>query len=161
MGSRLTKNRTKYPVPAVQRGHGVSILVPDQNGNKYEISNRWGLSSHSCRCPRGKTGIVMYPYDPKNKNTVLVRCEPCYNYDNYRQDTQHEQLLGWYNNIYRGSKNFRFVRGFSQKDDGSLAFNSTSLNTAGSYISTNRELTGIEQHALTKVISEGLGDYEL
>ncbi|CAF3775241.1 unnamed protein product [Rotaria sp. Silwood1] len=142
----------------IKRGPDGSLQVVDNSGNRYFISRRFGWSKHNCSCRGRKTGLVLYPYDTKYKNVVLLVCENCYGYQP-NNGTQHEQLLNWYNRLYCGSKTFRFVSGFYMKEDGSLGFNSASQNANGIYSNGSREMSPIEQDAVRKVVNGKLDDY--
>ena len=143
----------------INRENNGDLTVTHQNGIRYPISRRYGWSSHNCNCPGRKTGLVLYPFDTKYKNTVLLVCENCYGY-RVNGDTQHNQLLQWYYNIYGKSKQFRCVSGFSQRADGTLGFNSYSQNTTGFYTDNINTMGDIEQRIVRKVVKEPLYSYE-
>ncbi|UJR17245.1 hypothetical protein I4U23_004140 [Adineta vaga] len=143
----------------INRENNGNLTVTHRNGTRYPISNRYGWSSHNCKCPGRKTGLVLYPFDTDYKNIVLLVCENCYDYQR-NGGTQHDQLLRWYYRIYGDSKRFRCVSGFSQKVDGSLGFNSYSQNTTGYYTDNINTMSQLEQEIVRKVVHEQLHSYE-
>jgi hypothetical protein len=135
------------------------LYVVNLQGEKFRVSSRYGWSTHNCSCKGRKTGLVLYPIDIDKKNVVLLVCEECYGYRRDRNKTQHDQLLEWYYNIYGESKQYRFVSGFSLKDDGSLGFNSVSMNTTGPYATRDRHMNPLEQSAVKAVVEGKLDSY--
>ncbi|CAF4019171.1 unnamed protein product, partial [Rotaria sordida] len=85
-------------------------------------------------------------------------CEKCYEYQPYN-DTQHNQLLNWYNRLYCGTKEYRFVSGFYMKDDGTLGYNSMSQNAVGPYSDGTKEMGWIERDAVEKVVNGKLDNH--
>ncbi|CAF0779202.1 unnamed protein product [Adineta steineri] len=146
---------------ANQISHGPygNYIVTDISGQKYAISSRFRLSPHNCKCRGRKTGLVLYPVDKNHENTVLLVCENHFGYQS-NDATQHKQLLQWYYRIYGDSKQYRFVSGFSQKDNGSLSFNSISQNAVGPYTNNKKEMSSIEQKIVNKIVSEQLHSYD-
>jgi hypothetical protein len=130
----------------------------DQN---IPVTSRFGWSTHSCSCTDSKTGLVLYPKDVQFKNIVLLVCEKCYGYT--RQKTQHEELADWYYGIYGDSKSFSFTSGFSQKKNGELGFNSSSMNCCSSsrYHTIDRQMGELEQKAVRQVVHGQLNSYEI
>ncbi|CAF3172511.1 unnamed protein product, partial [Rotaria sp. Silwood2] len=142
------------------RGWDGSLRAKNKNGQQHLVSNTYGWSSHNCSCQRRKTGLVLYPIHTSYKNIVLLVCENCYGYTQ-NGGTQHEQLHQWYYRIYGDSKQFRFVSGFSLKDDGSLGFNSYSQNAVGPYSDGTREMGSMEEAAVTAVVRGKLDRYTI
>lgn len=147
-----------HALVAIRRRPDGGLSVKHNLGGEYPISNRYGWSSHSCSCRGSKTGIVLYPYDVDHKNIVLLVCQNCYGHKS-NNGTQHDQLRNWYLRIYDGSKQFRVISGFSQKDDGSLGFNSLTLNATGPYSDGRREMSSLEQNIIRKVVDGKLDSY--
>jgi len=93
------------------------------------ISQRWGISEHSCNCNKSKTGLVFYvSKETKFKNVVLFICEKCYGYDGNIESSHHQQLLKYYQIMYP-YKTHLSVAGFSIKQSGELDVNSTTFNS--------------------------------
>ena len=121
-----------------------------------DVSSRFGCSTHNCRCRKSKTGLVFYPTHITHKNVVLLVCERCYGYKSGGK-TQHQQLADWYFGIYGKSKSFAFVSGFSQKENGELGFNSSSMNCGESHYHTkDRAMGELEQKIVRKVVRDKL-----
>jgi hypothetical protein len=136
--------------------------IRNENGCADQLSTRFGWSTHNCSCKCSKTGLVLYPSDTQYKNVVLLVCEGCYGYKSgLGQPPQHQQLLNWYYRIYGDSKEFSWVSGFSQKDDGSLGFNSRSCNLRGPYATGNIACLTFEQSIIRTVVNGKLKNYRV
>lgn len=90
---------------------------------------------------------------------MLLVCENCYGYKS-NNGTQHNQLRNWYFRIYGDSKQIRVISGFSQRDDGSLGFNSATFNATGPYTDGTREMGRLEQDIIRKIVNGKLTSYE-
>jgi len=149
----------KFRAATVEKVNGNQLSVTDKSGQKHTIANRFGWSVHNCDHDGSKTGVVLYPTDTKHKNTIILRCETHYGYTSSSHRTQHQQLHDWYYTRYANSKSFRLASGFSVKNDGSLGFNSWSLNTVGPYTNNQREMSSLEQDIVRKVVTGKLDTY--
>lgn len=135
----------------------VKNLTEEEN---IDVSSRFGCSTHNCRCRKSKTGLVLYPTDIAHKNVVLLVCERCYGYKSGGK-TQHQQLADWYFGIYGKSKSFSFVSGFSQKENGELGFNSSSMNCGKTqYHTRDRAMGELEQTIVRKVVRDKLESHQ-
>ena len=137
---------------------GNKLILQDNNGQKHEVSNRFGWSVHNCQHSGPKTGIVLYPANSNYKNTVVLVCNSHYQ---SRGDTRHEQLHNWYYDLYGESKQFRLVSGFALRQDGNLGFNSGTYNQGGPYTNNQREMGAVEEEIVRKVVNGKLDSYEL
>lgn len=142
----------------IGRGPDGTLKVTDIKGQNHVISNRYGWSSHNCRCRGKKTGLVLYPRDTMHKNIVLLLCDSCYDYQP-NAGLRHEQLVQWYYDIYRTQRQFRLLSGFYSKTDGSLEFNSWSQNRPGLYTDNITQMNACEQDVIRKVIAGQLESY--
>ena len=139
-------------------GQDGTLTVTDIKGQKHVISNRYGWSSHNCRCSGPKTGLVLYPTETMHKNVVLLVCDSCFDYQP-RAGTRHEQLVQWHYNHYRAGKQYRLVSGFYSNANGSLEFNSRPQNRPGLYTDNINQMNECEQDVLRKVINGQLDSY--
>ncbi len=135
-----------------------TTIVADTKGQQHVVSNRYGWSFHNCKHRGPKTGIVLYPTDIKHKNIVLLVCDQHFGYQP-NAGTRHDQLLRWYYGIYRESKQYRLVSGFSLKDDESLVFNDWSRNGRGPYTDNINQMDAFEQDVVRRVVTGQLDSY--
>ena len=138
---------------------GGNVVATRTTGEAHIVSNRYGWSVHNCQHSGEKTGLVLYPKDTQHKNTVLLVCEKHFGYQR-GHGTQHQQLEAWYYKIYSKSKDFSLVSGFSQKPNGSLGYNSVSMNAVGPYSNNHNAMGVFEQNVVQKVVKGRINSYK-
>ena len=96
--------------------------------------------------------------DIKYKNVVLLVCGNHYGYQK-NAGTRHSQLLKWYYSVYGESRQYRFLSGFSLKNNGSLVFNDWSRNEIGLYTYNINHISPSEEDTIQRVINGEIYSY--
>ena len=135
-------------------------VVNDTREVEPTISNRYGMSTESCRHGGEKTGLLLYPTDPQHKNVALVVCDKHYNYHRYA-GTKHDQLLRWYYNIYKDSKQFQAIAKFFLRADGTLRFDEIPEGENLYYTNHIHKMDVSERDILQRVIDGRIHSYSV
>lgn len=137
----------------IRRGSYNTLILTDTQGKQHQVANRYGWSQHNYPCRGLKTGLVLYPADVMHKNTVLLLCDSYFYYHPNARGNRHEQLMRWYYNIYRSSKQFSLVSGFSVQPDGTFQFNNWQQQLPGLYTNNVNNMDGCEQDVIQQVVN--------
>jgi hypothetical protein len=142
-----------------------NLYATAKDGTKRPLCNRYGWSEHNCSCNKSKTGLILYPFDLKFKNIVLLVCEDCYGFK-AGKETQHEQLCNWYYGIYGDSKSFALTSGFAQLADGTFKYNSSTYNEKLKYGDLEygngkRCMNDLEQKIVQEVVTNKHSTYNV
>lgn len=144
----------------IRRGSPNSLLLTDTRGQQHNVANRYGWSLHNFPCRGLRTGLVLYPSDIRYKNTVLLLCDYGFYYHPRGAGNRHEQLMRWYYSIYRSTKQFSLVSGFSVQPDGTFQFNSWQQKSPGLYTDNVNNMDGCEQEVIRQVVNGQIENYD-